>query len=187
MQTQQDQRYSGVAMLLHWLIAVAVIVNWRLGEAAQEGPKEAAAGLMATHKAIGMTILALTLMRLAWRLVHPAIVRTQGLAPWERMLAKSVHVVFYVLLIGLPMLGWIASSSFGKSVDWFGVFQIPSLPVSQNKAAGETLFDIHRTLGGAMIWLIALHVAGALKHTFIDRDGTLWRMLPFGRVGPDRA
>ena len=180
MQTERGARYSGAAMLLHWLIAIAVIVNWRLAEGAEHGSREDAAALMATHKAIGMTILALTLVRLAWRLAHPVIVRTRDLKVWERVLAKTVHVTFYVLLIGLPMLGWIASSSFGKPVDWFGVFQIPALPVGRSEDTGETLFDIHHTLGGIMVWLIALHFAGALKHTFWDRDGTLWRMLPFG-------
>jgi len=180
MQVRQGGRYSAVAMLLHWLIAIAVIVNWRLAESAHEGPREAGASLMATHKAIGMTILLLTVLRLIWRLAHPSLVRTPDLKLWERVLAKTVHVTFYVLLIGLPLLGWTASSSFGKPVDWFGVFQIPALPVAHNENTGETLFDIHHTLGGAMVWLIALHVAGALKHTVIDRDGTLWRMLPFG-------
>jgi cytochrome b561 len=180
MQARQGARYSGVAMLLHWVIAIAVIVNWRLAESAHEGPREAAGALMSTHKAIGMTILLLTVLRLIWRLAHPSVVRTPNLKPWERVLAKTVHVTFYVLLLGLPLLGWVASSSFGKSIDWFGVFQIPTLPVAHNEHAGETLFDIHHTLGGAMVWLIALHVAGALKHTVIDRDGTLWRMLPFG-------
>ena len=180
MQAERGARYSGVAMLLHWLIAIAVIVNWRLAETAHEGPREAAAGLMATHKAIGMTILLLTVVRLIWRLTHPSLVRTPNLKAWERVLAKTVHVTFYALLIGLPLLGWIASSSFGKPVDWFGLFQIPTLPVGHSEDRGETLFDIHHALGGAMVWLIALHVVGALKHTVIDRDGTLWRMLPFG-------
>ncbi len=180
MQAEQGARYSGVAMLLHWVIAIAVIVNWRLAESAHDGPREAGASLMATHKAIGMTILALTLVRLAWRLAHPSVVRTGDLKPWERVLAKTVHVTFYILLVGLPLLGWLGSSAFDKPVDWFGLVQIPALPVGRNPDTGETLFEIHETLGGAMVWLIALHVAGALKHTFWDKDGTLWRMLPFG-------
>ncbi|MCT2559811.1 cytochrome b [Tsuneonella sp. YG55] len=180
MNGQPGVRYSGVAMLLHWAIAIAVIVNWRLAEAAHEGPREAGASLMATHKALGMTILALTLLRLAWRLVHKTPPLSARLKGWERMLARVTHVTFYVLLIALPLGGWIASSLNGRPVDFFGLFAIPVLPTGLDKDLGKTIFEAHHTGGSIMIYLIALHVIGALKHTFWDKDGNLWRMLPFG-------
>jgi cytochrome b561 len=181
MQAEQGARYSGVAMLLHWLLAIGVIVNWRLAEGAHEGPREAGASLMATHKAIGMTILLLTVLRIVWRLVHRPPPLALTLHKWERILAHTVHSLFYVLLIALPLLGWIGSSAFGKPVDWFGLFQIPALPLAKDAAGGETVFDIHHTLGSVMVWLMFLHIAGALKHTVWDKDGNLFRMLPFGR------
>ena len=187
MRAEQGPRYSGLAMLLHWLIAIAVIVNWRLAEGAHEGPKEAGASLMATHKAIGMTILLLTVLRIAWRIAHKPPELAIHLAAWERILARTVHSVFYILLISLPLLGWIASSAFGKPIDMFGLFQIPALPIAHDPEGGETAFDIHHLLGNVMVYLIGLHIFGALKHTFIDRDGDLFRMLPFGRVKANRA
>jgi len=180
MRVEQGARYSGVAMLLHWLLAIGVILNWRLAEAAEGSSREAGASLMATHKAIGMTILLLTVLRIAWRLIHPPPPLASTLHAWERVLARTTHALFYVLLISLPMLGWVASSSFGKPIDWFGLFQIPALPVHQDSQAGETIFDVHKVLGTGMVWLMFLHIAGALKHTFWDKDGNLLRMLPFG-------
>ncbi len=180
MQAEQGARYSGVAMLLHWLIAIAVIVNWRLAEGAHEGPREAGASLMATHMAIGMSILILTVLRIIWRLVHRPPPLAAHLARWERGLAHAVHSIFYILLIALPLGGWIASSLSGRGVDMFGLFTIPALPLGQDKQLGHSIFEAHHLGGNIMIYLIALHIAGALKHTLWDKDGNLWRMLPFG-------
>lgn len=180
MQAVQGARYSGVAMALHWLLALGVIVNWRLAESAHEGSREAAAGLMGTHMAIGMTILLLTVLRIAWRLMHRPPPLASTLRPWERGLARTVHALFYILLITLPLLGWIASSAEGKAVDWFGLFQIPALPIHRDPAAGDTIFEVHHVLGSVTVYLMFLHVLGALKHTLWDKDGNLFRMLPFG-------
>ncbi|GGD88941.1 hypothetical protein GCM10011515_05750 [Tsuneonella deserti] len=176
MQAERGPRYSGVAMLLHWLIAVAVIVNWQLAENARDGDN-----LMQLHAATGITILALTVLRILWRLVH----RPPPLAPtlhrWERVLAHVTHAVFYILLIALPLLGWIGYSVEGKGIDVFGLLRVGALPVQQGgHDAAEGVFEIHETLGSAMIYLIGLHIVGALKHTLWDKDGNLWRMLPFG-------
>lgn len=167
-------------MLLHWAIAGLVIMNWQIAERAEDFEGPLRGEIMGYHKAWGMTILALTLIRLAWRLAHPTVLRTSNLKAWERALAKTVHVTFYVLLIGLPLGGWLANSLGGREVDFFGLFTIPALPVGTNKDLAGEIFDIHATGAKFMLLLVVLHVAGALKHTIIDRDGTLWRMLPFG-------
>ena len=182
MQAERGARYSGVAMLLHWTIAVLVIMNWQIAERAEDFDGPLRGEIMGSHKAWGMTILTLTLIRLVWRLTHPSVVRTPDLKAWERALAKTVHVTFYVLLIALPLGGWLANSYMGKPVDFFGLFTIPALPVGTDKDLGGSIFDVHETGAKFMLLLVLLHVAGALKHTIIDRDGTLWRMLPFGRV-----
>ena len=171
MQARQGARYSGVAMLLHWLLALGVIVNWRLAESAHEGPREAAGALMGTHKAIGMTILLLTVLRILWRLAHRPPPLASTLHTWERVLARTVHAVFYILLISLPLLGWIASSAFGKPVDWFGLFEIPALPIHHDPDAGETIFDVHHLLGNVMVYLMFLHILGALKHSAALDEG----------------
>ncbi|MBB3990504.1 cytochrome b [Croceicoccus naphthovorans] len=167
-----------MAIILHWLIAIAIIVNWRLAGAAEhlEGP--AAAAYMNPHKALGITVLVLTVLRIVWRLVNPPPALRTDMATWERMLAKTVHALFYILLIAIPLLGWIASSSFGYGVDMFGLFQVPALPVANDPDAGKWVIGIHKALWTPMLILVALHILGALKHHFIDKDGELGRMIP---------
>ena len=175
-----QKRYSIGAMIFHWLIAVLVIVNWRIAESAEHlsGPEKGS--VFANHKALGMLILVLTLGRLAWRFTHPLPSLPNNYAPWERTLARATHVIFYVLLVGLPLGGWLASSLALRPVDFFGLFTIPMLPVGENKDLAGTIFDAHKTAGTIMIYLIGLHILGALKHTFIDKDLGIFRMLPFG-------
>ncbi|MGB7373201.1 cytochrome b [Pontixanthobacter sp.] len=176
-------RYSKGAMIFHWSIAIAVIVNWRLAEAAAHAAKADAGWYMAQHKAIGISILILSIGRLAWRLTHPAPSLPVNYAAWERILARGLHIVFYVMLIGLPIGGWLASSYFGRGVDMFGLFTVPALPVSSDPEMGKTVIGFHGTGAEALVYLVALHVLGALKHTFYDRDGGIYRMLPFGKAG----
>ena len=169
-------------MIFHWLIAIAVIVNWRLAEAAEHAEMPAKAEIFANHKALGITILALTIGRLAWRWTHPMPPLPSDLAKWEALLARSVHIVFYVLLIGLPLGGWLANSFGGRDIDFFGLFTIPPLPIGENDGLARAIYGAH-TLGGSIfIYLIGLHILGALKHTFFDRNGGIFRMLPFGKV-----
>ncbi len=171
-------RYSAVAIILHWLIAIALIVNWRLAEAAEhlEGP--AAAVYMNPHKALGITVLILTVLRIIWRLMNPPPPMSASLKPWERMLAKTTHALFYILMISIPLLGWLATSSFGFPVDMFGAFQMPALPVPNSPDNGKFIIGLHKALWTPMMILILLHVAGALKHQFLDRDGELGKMIP---------
>lgn len=178
----QSRRYSGIAMLLHWLIAVAVIVNWRIAEASENAAtEEAGREIMGNHFALGMTILLLTVLRIVWRLIHHPPPLSDGLAGWEKALAKVTHGLFYLLLIGLPLGGWFAMSSYGQGIDMWGMFTWPALPVAQNPDLGGEVFDIHAAGGTVMLALIGLHVLGVLKHMVIDKDGNLWRMLPFGQ------
>ncbi|MFA6218370.1 MAG: cytochrome b [Erythrobacter sp.] len=176
------RRYSTGAMIFHWLIAVAVIANWRIAESAEGVPDAEKYAIFANHKALGMLILALTLGRLAWRWSHPVPALPSGLKPWEAKLARAVHVIFYVLLIALPLGGWLASSYGGWPIDVFGMVTIPTLPVGENKGLSESIFEAHATGAEIFLYLIALHILGALKHTFIDKNGGIFRMLPFGRV-----
>lgn len=180
--TTSGRRYSVGAMIFHWVIAVAVIVNWRIVEAAEHLGDAEKAPLMANHKALGITILLLTIGRLLWRWTHPVPPLPSNLANWERVLARTVHVIFYVLLIGLPIGGWLAGSFFGLGVDVFGIFSLPALPVGENPDAGKAIIGFHKTGGEVFIYLIALHILGALKHTFFDKNGGVFRMLPFGKV-----
>ncbi|MEZ5680003.1 MAG: cytochrome b [Erythrobacter sp.] len=184
MNANTARRYSTGAMIFHWLIAILVIMNWRIAETAEhlEGAEKMAA--FGYHKAWGMLILALTLGRLLWRWTHPVPPLPSDLKQWEKTLARAVHVIFYVLLIGLPLGGWLASSYGGRPIDFFGMFTIPTLPVGENRELSKSIFDLHHEGGEIFLYLIVLHVLGALKHTFFDKNGGIFRMLPFGKV-PD--
>ena len=177
------RRYSTGAMIFHWVIAVAVIVNWRIAESAEHAEAvEDKVAIFADHKALGILILILTLGRLAWRWTHPVPPLPSDTAKWEAVLARTVHIIFYVLLIGLPLGGWYANSLSGREIDMFGMFTIPPLPVGEDSEAAKAIFGLHASGGKAFLILIALHVLGALKHTFVDKNGGIFRMLPFGKV-----
>ncbi len=176
------RRYSAGAMIFHWLIAILVIANWQIVERAHDFEGAMRGTVMGYHKAVGITILVLTVGRLLWRSTHKVPPLPSDLAGWEKTLARTVHVIFYALLSALPLGGWLANSLTGRSIDFFGLFTIPQLPVGENRALGGTIFDMHALGGSIFIYLIALHILGALKHTFFDKNGGIFRMLPFGKV-----
>ena len=178
------KRYSTGAMAFHWLIAGLVIWNWLLAKSAESAAsREEAIAIFADHKAIGITILVLSVLRLLWRFTHRPPPLPVDYPTWEKGLAHLTHILFYVLLIGLPLGGWLANSLAGREVDMFGLFVIPAIPVAVNEGAAETVFGLHKLGAFMMLILFALHVLGALKHTILEKDGNLFRMLPFGRVG----
>lgn len=176
-------KYSGFAMLLHWTIAILVIVNWQATVAAEAAPTRAAKStIMGNHFAFGVVIFALVALRLIWRQVSPPPPMSNAHAGWERALAKIVHFSFYALLLVMPIAGWVALSSFGEPISVFGLFSLPVLPVGIDKARGEAIFELHGAAGITLLALAALHGLAALKHQFLDKDGTLFRMLPFGAL-----
>ena len=167
----QDQRYSRVAILFHWTIALLVIVNLAIGFGVM--PILA----MPQHKAIGITVLILTLGRVAWRLAHrppPLPVTVPG---WQRGVAHATHWGLYALLLIMPLSGWamVSGTEKRRPLDWFGAFDIPYLPVSTT--VGGVGHEAHELLGWVMLALVAIHVGAALYHHFILRDGVLGRML----------
>lgn len=178
------RRYSTGAMIFHWVIAIAVIVNWRIAESTEHLEGAAKDAILANHKALGMTILLLTVGRLLWRWTHPVPPLQDDIAKWEATLGRALHIIFYVLLIGLPLGGWLGTSYFARPIEMFGLFAIPALPVGADIEAGKAILGLHHTGGSIFIYLIALHILGALKHTFFDKNGGIFRMLPFGKV-PD--
>lgn len=171
-------RYSMGAIVFHWLIAVLVIVNWRIAEGAEHLEGAAKAAAIAPHKAIGITILVLSILRLAWRFTHKVPPLSESLANWEKMLAKAVHWIFYILLIGLPIGGWLAGSYASLPIDYFGLFTIPTLPVEQNYDTAKAIIGQHKLGGTIVLYLVVLHVLGALKHQFMDKVPSLSRMWP---------
>lgn len=172
-------RYSRGAVILHWLIAVLIAFNFAAAWVSEDMPKPEAMQVMGNHKAIGIIILLLTLVRIGWRLMHRPPPLSPDLAPWDVALSKVTHVLLYALMIGIPIGGWATHSAFsgGKPVSLFGIVNWPGLPFAQDKALGETFGGAHGTFATVLLGLMALHVAGALKHRIVDRQqGALKRM-----------
>lgn len=169
----RNERYSTVAIAFHWTIALLVLINLAIGLAGMPFP-----GGMASHKAIGITVLVLTLGRVLWRLAHRPPPLPGTVSPAERGVAHATHWFIYFLLVALPLSGWLMVSGTAKRrpLDWFGLFDLPYLPVG--KAAGDAGHAAHGLLGWIMLALVVLHVAGALRHHFLLRDRVLGRMLP---------
>ncbi|NCU12023.1 MAG: cytochrome b [Sphingomonadaceae bacterium] len=174
-------RYSRGAIALHWIMAALIVLNFVLAELAEDAAKEDRSILMGNHKAIGITILLLTLVRIGWRMARPAPPPAETLKAWEAALSKVVHGLFYVLMLAIPLAGWAASSAYGQGapVDMFGLFGMPALPVEHGKEPAGLFGELHETTAKLMFVLFVLHVGAALKHRFIDRDATLRRMVPW--------
>ncbi|MGZ9113473.1 MAG: cytochrome b [Brevundimonas sp.] len=172
-------RYSTVSLTLHWLTAALVVTQVLLITAheATEGPLSRE--FVQIHKSVGLSILVLTLGRIGWRIANPAIPLPAEMPRWQKLLARATHVLFYVFLIAMPLVGWAASSAGGREIHWFGLFEWPLLPIGGGREMAGNLMDLHEAAAKGLYVLIALHVGGALKHQFMDRDNVLHRMIPW--------
>lgn len=181
-----SERYTSVAIALHWLIGLCIICLLIMGLVMSEDdilPREQRFFLYQLHKSLGLSVLVLSIVRLGWRLAHQAPPLPSRMPAWEKLAAKATHVLFYLLMIGLPITGWLIVSVSPRGIPtmWFGLFEWPHLPVGapENKEELEEVFEeCHEILANGTIALLALHVAAALKHHFVDRDDVLSRMLP---------
>ncbi len=172
-------RYSTVSLLFHWGIALAILAQVLLITAHEATEGQAVSReFVVLHKSLGLTILVVTLARIGWRLLNPALPMPPGTPGWQRIAARATHVGFYLLLIGLPLGGWAASSAGGRDIDFFGLFNWPLLPLPQSRELAGQFMDAHEAGVKVLYVLLALHVLGALKHHFIDRDNVLHRMIP---------
>ena len=172
-------RYSRTAIALHWIIAALILFTLPLGVYGANVAGDLARTAKDIHKPIGILILALTLGRVGWRLGHKPPPLPDHMSAAMRRIARGTHVAFYVLLLVLPLSGWWLSSAVPtRHPISFGAFAVPFLPVPRNFPSIGISHTAHVVLGFAMIGLVALHIAAALKHHYADRDGVLTRMLP---------
>ena len=181
-------RYSAVAMALHWTIAALMITNIGLAWYFNSLPHALRSPPTQLHKSIGITVLLLTLVRIAWRLVNRPPPLPATMRPWEVWAARSVHVLLYVIMLGMPLSGWamVSASPLIKvhPTVLYGVipwptFPFPGLDSDALHSAHKTLEFSHGLLAKLAYVTITLHVAAALKHQFLDRDDVVARMIPF--------
>lgn len=190
-------RYTKTAVLLHWLIAIFIFgmfaLGWYMADLPKEAPKQMAYDILdlgiytwqlseaATprtfyfnlHKSLGVTVMALIALRILWRMTHQPPAMLSSHQEWEKKLAKGMHHLLYLLMVALPVSGIIMASYSKYGIKWFGINFISG---SDNKEMRDIFEGVHEVIGIIMLLVIALHIAGALKHKFIDKDDTLKRM-----------
>lgn len=192
-----QQRYTAVAIALHWAIALLIIgliaVGWIMDDFIPGGPGSPRTAIIQLHKSFGITVLLLTVVRIAWRLMNPPPPEP-AMPALQKLLASTVHVLLYVIMLVMPLSGWIMASAeiSQHETRFFGTVEmyvpgIPGLPEETREGIAEASEGVHHLLPWIIIALLGLHVAGAVKHHFIDKDGLMARMAPgiFGRTaGP---
>ncbi len=173
-------RYTNPAIALHWLLAVLIVGNFALGFYMHELPfSPTRMKYYNWHKWAGVTILAASALRLLWRLTHRPPTELP-MPAWQARAAQAVHLGLYALFFAVPLAGWGYSSAAGFPVVLFGVLPLPDF-VPVNRELAEALKGLHKALALGLGALVLAHLAAALKHQFVDRDGLLLRMLPARR------
>ncbi|MFV0662156.1 cytochrome b [Denitromonas sp.] len=173
-----NTRYTSTAIALHWLIALGILASVSLGLYMTElSLSPTKLKLYSWHKWAGVTLFALIVFRLGWRLTHPAPALPATMPPALRLAAGAAHWVLYGLMLAIPLSGWLMSSAKGFQTVWFGVLPLPDL-LAKDAALGDTLKAVHEWLNYSLLGMVVLHSTAALKHHFIDRDSVLTRMLP---------
>lgn len=192
-------RYGAVSQNIHWLTAVLVVALLISGKAG-EIEAEASNALYFWHSSLGLSILLLVVVRVIWHFASPPPKLPATMLGLARGIARAFHVLFYVLLIALPLSGWMAASAEGGPVTFFGFVAMPALGASQPtvgaeqeedaeltaaheaKSGEEFWEEAHEVLGNLLLIAAILHVLAAFKHHLVDRDEVLRRMLPRGNT-----
>lgn len=172
--------YGRGAIAFHWGIAMLIMLAAGLALFRETFAPQAQA-MISAHKVVGLAVLFLSLGWLLWRWRYKPPPLAADLAPWARRTARVVHSLLLLFMVAVPAAGWIFSSAapVGSPVDYAGWNSVPRLPLARDAGLAWTWHEIHELMGFAMIGLFLLHIAAALKHEFVDRDGTLGRVLPF--------
>ena len=173
-----NQRYTSTAIFLHWLVGLGLIATFALGyymEGLPFSPNKLK--LIAWHKWAGIALLALAVLRLVWRLTHRAPQLPDQMGAMSRLAAHAGHLLLYVLMLAIPLSGWLASSAQGVPVVWLGMWQLPDL-IGKHPELGPFLQETHMVLNYLLLIVVIGHVGAALQHHFIKKDTILTRMLP---------
>jgi cytochrome b561 len=169
--TNSADHYGLVSRFLHWVMAVLILAMIGIGaymtDLAKEEPLRAQ--LYSMHKAVGVTLLGLAMIRILWVLVSRPPVMPAALQRWEVVLAKSTVGLLYLLMLATPIAGYLMTNTGGKPISYFGLFELPAL-MGENHDLHEALEEVHEILAFTILALVTLHFAGALKHRFFDKD-----------------
>ena len=176
------QRYSGVAVLFHWLLALALVAMFAVGIYMTDLPfSPQRLQLYSWHKWAGIVFLVLSLARLLWRLTHrpPALPDkvVRSMPSWQMAAYHATHGLMYLLFFSVPLVGWAYSSAAGFPVVLFGVWQLPDF-VPVDKVLADAIKPWHEGTAWALMGVVVLHIAAVVKHQWVDKDGLLQRMLP---------
>jgi cytochrome b561 len=173
-----ELRYGRMAILLHWASALLILGGFTLGltmTGLPFSPDKLRA--YAWHKWIGITVFLVATLRLAWRAFVPPPPWPASMAAWQVRAARTVHAMLYALMLAIPLSGWLYSSATGVSVSYLNLVPLPNL-VAKDKDLAGVLLIVHQALNATLALAVIGHVAAAVKHQWIDRDGMLSRMLP---------
>ena len=174
-------RYTRTAIGLHWAVALLIFAAFPVGLYMVELPlSPTKLKIYSYHKWVGVTIFLLALARLLWRATHPAPPMPESVPRWQQALAGATHILLYLLMVAIPLSGWLMSSALGFQTVYLGVLPLPDL-LEKDKLLGEQLKFLHMFLNYTLGALVLMHIGAALKHHLIDRDDVLTRMLP--RIG----
>jgi len=172
-----DERYSLFARSIHWLTAVLVLTMVPAGLVMiRIDGGELQNRLFDFHRSVGIVLMILTVLRLAYRFTHKPAPLPDTMPGWQKLAASATHVGLYGFLLINPFLGWVATSAYGARISVFGLFTMPAI-VDKDRALSEQLFQVHLVLGLVFTLAVLMHIAAALYHGFIRRDGVLNRML----------
>lgn len=170
-------QYGTPAKIFHWLIVALLAAQYPIGWFMPDiHPGMSPGAAMTFHLSIGLAILALTALRLLWRLTHP-VAPESSLPGWQRLSSEAVHWLLYALVLATTISGWLFASFRGWSISFFYLVPMPML-ASGNAAAGRAIDGVHQAMEWALLITVAVHIAAALVHIFIYRDRVMQRMLP---------
>jgi cytochrome b561 len=180
--SSEDSRWTGASIGLHWLSFLVVAATGTIGLYMDGLPLGVAKlQVFALHKSLGLSVLALTVLRLLWRLASRAPPALPGAPAWQDRIARLTHAGLYALLLLVPLSGWWYNSTSGFALQYFKLFNVPALAAT-NLANKHQAKDVHELLFYLLCGLVALHAAAALGHHYLWRDRTLVRMLPGRRA-----
>jgi cytochrome b561 len=176
-----NETYGIIAQAFHWLVAALVLAQLALGVFAASLPVSLARlQWLSRHKSLGLAILAVVLLRIAWRAANRPPPLPGSMPGWQRRAAVVTHRLLYLLLVLAPLAGWLHASAAGLSVNWFGLIQVPDL-IAKDPGLAEVFKQLHRVLVALLALLIVGHIGAALRHALWLRDGVAHRMFPWKR------